>query len=153
MKAFVRALVVVLCGTAAVAAGGPKSAVPDNPDEKVILHVLNRIGFGARPGDVERVRQIGLAKYIDQQLAPERIADNELASRLSGFETLNKSAREIAREYYLPAQMARQRAQLARKNPPPARSGAGETGESADAARPPRTPEEMELARKMRVNG
>ena len=40
-----------------------------------ITHLLNRIGFGSRPGDVERVRQIGIDKYIDQQLHPETISD------------------------------------------------------------------------------
>ena len=32
-------------------------------DQK-ILHVLNRLGFGARPGDVQKVKSIGLQKYI-----------------------------------------------------------------------------------------
>ena len=54
-------------------AAGP--AIPSKPDDKTILHVLNRIGFGARPGDVDRVRQIGLAAYIDEQLHPERMPD------------------------------------------------------------------------------
>ena len=38
-------------------------------------HVLSRTGFGPRPGDVERVRALGLQRYIDEQLHPERIAD------------------------------------------------------------------------------
>ena len=60
----------------AIAAGGSvrslalSSAVPARPDDKTILHVLNRISFGPRPGDVDRVRQMGLETYIDQQLHP-----------------------------------------------------------------------------------
>src|SRR5690348_4602144 len=110
MKFLARSLVVAVSATVALAASGPKSAVPANPDDKTILHVLNRIGFGARPGDVERVRQMGLAAYIEQQLHPERIADKAAAERLAGFETLAKSSREIAQEYYVPAQKARQAA-------------------------------------------
>src|SRR6516162_5399017 len=116
MRIPARVLVVAVSATVTLAASSPKSAVPANPDDKTILHVLNRIGFGARPGDIDRVRQIGLAAYIDQQLHPERIPDAQLATRLTEFETLNKNSREIAQEYYLPAQIARQRAQAARKN-------------------------------------
>ncbi|HYV00212.1 MAG TPA: DUF1800 family protein, partial [Pyrinomonadaceae bacterium] len=39
-------------------------------EEQRILHVLNRLGFGARPGDVARVKAIGLDNYINQQLDP-----------------------------------------------------------------------------------
>src|SRR5262249_61520694 len=94
----------------------PGPAVPSRPDDKTILHVLNRIGFGARPGDVERVRAMGLAKYIDDQLTPDRIPDTAMASRLAGFETLGLSSRTIASEYYVPAQMARRRAKLAERH-------------------------------------
>ena len=37
-------------------------------EEQRIFHVLNRLGFGARPGDVEAVRRTGLARYVDEQL-------------------------------------------------------------------------------------
>jgi len=147
MKPFPRGLIVAVFATATLAAGGTKSAVPSNPDDKTILHVLNRIGFGARPGDLDRVRQIGLAKYIDQQLYPERIADTQMAARLAGFETLDKSSRDIAQGYYLPAQMARQRA---KKNQQTAAGAAGGAGSDAPDAKPQLTPEEMQLAKKMR---
>jgi len=146
MKALARIGLVALLAASTVAATPSTSPVPSNPDDKTILHVLNRIGFGARPGDVERVRQIGLSAYIEQQLHPERIRDEQMAARLAGFETLNKSSRDIAQNYYLPAQQARQRAQLAKKNAPPAAAGSGQP----DAAQQPRTPEEMQFARKMR---
>src|SRR5947207_10744477 len=44
-------------------------------EEQKILHVLNRLGFGPRPGDVERVKAMGLKSYIEKQLNPEKIAD------------------------------------------------------------------------------
>src|SRR5437899_8415870 len=45
-------------------------------EDQRILHVLNRLGFGARPGDVERVRAMGVDNYISQQLYPEKIDDS-----------------------------------------------------------------------------
>lgn len=64
-----------------------------------ILHVLNRLGYGARPGDIERVRQIGIEKYIDQQLNPARIDDNAIEKRLNGLETLSMSPEELVKAY------------------------------------------------------
>ena len=77
------------------------SKVPN--DEGAIVHVLNRIGFGARPGDVERVRAIGLERYIDEQLHPEQIHDQAMSARLSGLTTIGMSSREIADKFEMPA--------------------------------------------------
>jgi uncharacterized protein (DUF1800 family) len=93
-----------------LAAGGGHSrtvaaALPN--DDKTILHVLNRIGFGPRPGDVERVKAIGVQRYIDEQLRPERIADADMAARLSSLETLGMNNRQIAQTYEMPQLEAR----------------------------------------------
>src|SRR5687768_16029192 len=68
-----------------------------------VVHLLNRIGFGPRPGDVERVRAIGLKKYIEQQLHPERIADVAIDERLNDLTTIALSSREIQEMYERPA--------------------------------------------------
>ena len=69
-------------------------------EDQQILHALNRLTFGPRPGDVETVRKMGLKKWIDQQLHPERVAENpEVASRLRPLESLQMSAAEIATNY------------------------------------------------------
>ena len=109
----ITAVTAIGVSVAAVAgqAGQTRTAVPQKPDDRAIVHVLNRIGFGPAPGDLERVRTVGLAAYIDQQLQPERLDDSRMASRLAALETLSKSTQEMAREYYLPAQMARRDAQ------------------------------------------
>jgi len=68
--------------------------------DQQILHALNRLTFGPRPGDVETVRKMGLKKWIDQQLHPERVAENpEVAARLRPLESLQMSAAEIATNY------------------------------------------------------
>ena len=97
MRSFTRTIAAVLAA-AALTASSSSSAVPSKPDDKTILHVLNRIGFGARPGDVDRVRQIGLATYIDQQLHPERIADHgDDRAAQPASRRLNKSSRRNRR--------------------------------------------------------
>src|SRR6476660_5629285 len=73
--------------------------------EKQIGHVLNRLTFGARPGDAAEVRRLGVEKWIDQQLHPERTPENPLLeSRLQPLETLRLPTWQIL-EKYTPPQM------------------------------------------------
>jgi uncharacterized protein (DUF1800 family) len=126
------------------------TAIPASADDKTIIHVLNRIGFGPAPGDVERVRKMGLAAYIEQQLQPERIADDRVAARLAGFDTLTMSTRQLAEEYYLPAQMIRRQAQRASAGAPARPNDPAMQPGSPNPARQNRTLEEMQAARAQR---
>src|SRR6266511_1473062 len=58
-------------------------------EEQRILHVLNRLGFGARPGDIERVKAMGLENYINQQLNPEKITDSLADAKTKNLSTLS----------------------------------------------------------------
>ncbi len=78
---------------------GSAQPAPAAADDAAILHVLNRLGYGPRPGDVERVRAMGLPAYVEQQLHPERLPDGDLQRRLAGLRTLKMSAVEIALHY------------------------------------------------------
>jgi uncharacterized protein (DUF1800 family) len=142
---FTRSAVAILAA-AALTASSSGSAVPSKPDDKTILHVLNRIGYGARPGDVERVRQAGLAAYIDQQLHPERLADAGMSARLAGFDTLNKSSQQLADEYFVPALQVRQQVKKDAANEP----AMSQKPDAAVDGKPVRTPEQMEAARRSR---
>ena len=48
-----------------------KLPITELTEDEAILHAMNRLAYGPRPGDVEYVRQIGLEKWIEQQLHPE----------------------------------------------------------------------------------
>jgi len=84
-----------------------KSAAKLSQDQR-ILHVLNRLGFGARPGDVERVKAMGLDNYIAQQLFPEKIDDSVSEAKLQNLETLRMSTAEIYEKYPQPNQLLQQ---------------------------------------------
>jgi len=61
--------------------------------EQAAAHVLNRLAFGPRPGDIQRVAQMGVQRYIEEQLAPESLPMPEvLSTRLQSMETLNEPA-------------------------------------------------------------
>src|SRR6202790_4442525 len=49
--------------------------VHDVTEEEAILQALNRLGFGPRPGDLERVKEMGLQKWIDHELHPKSVAN------------------------------------------------------------------------------
>ena len=60
-----RAGAVAILAAALTVSGGllqaQKTAAPSRPDARTVAHVLDRIGFGARPGDIARIQQAGLA--------------------------------------------------------------------------------------------
>src|SRR5260370_34871232 len=76
-------------------------------EDQRVLHVLNRLGFGARPGDVERVKAMGVDNYITQQLFPEKIDDSASEARLQNLETLRMSTPDIYEKYPQPGQLLR----------------------------------------------
>ena len=71
------------------------------------LHALDRLAYGPRPGDLEAVKKLGVRKWIDQQLHPERVAENpDLAKRLEPLESLRMTQSETA-AVYPPRQLLR----------------------------------------------
>ncbi len=75
--------------------------------DKQVLHVLNRLTFGPRPGDVDRVRGLGVEKWIRQQLQPQLIAENPLVeARLRPLATLQLATWQIFETYQPPLQTA-----------------------------------------------
>jgi len=84
----------------------PASAL--TPDQR-ILHALDRLGYGPRPGDVERVRRMGIAAYIERQLSPRDIPDSATEQAVAGYPALALSTAQLVREYPLPSPEVRQR--------------------------------------------
>ena len=73
-----------------------------NGDQEV-LHALDRLTFGPRPGDVAAVKKMGLKKWIDLQLHPERIPESrELEKRLQPLESLRMTQGDTVAEYPTP---------------------------------------------------
>jgi len=72
------------------------------------LHVLNRLGFGARPGDVERLKLKGIENYINEQLNPEKIEDPVATAKVRNLATLNMSTAELYEKFPQPGQLLRQ---------------------------------------------
>ena len=64
-------------------------------EEQKIIHVLNRLGYGARPGDVEQVEKMGLEKYLQQQLHPERVDDSAVEKKLAAFDALEMKPSDL----------------------------------------------------------
>ena len=101
----------MLCALAlpsfAMPLGGASDRKSLTEDQKII-HVLNRLGFGARPGDIQKVKAIGLQKYIDQQLNPASIDDAVSESKTKNLEIFQMSTAEVFAKYPNPAALLRQ---------------------------------------------
>jgi uncharacterized protein (DUF1800 family) len=71
---------------------------PLTQDQRV-LHALNRLTFGPRPGDVQAVEAMGLDKWIDQQLDPAHIDDAALEARLSAYPAMGLNLHQLTERF------------------------------------------------------
>ena len=86
--------------------GAGKKVPSKLSEEQKVIHLLDRITFGSRPGDVDRVMKMGWEKFLEQQLRPESIDDNALEERLKSIESIHLSNAELAK-FYPPPQVVR----------------------------------------------
>jgi uncharacterized protein (DUF1800 family) len=77
-------------------------------DEQRVVHFLNRTSFGPTAAAVQRLGQMGVRAYLEEQLAPETIADDEVEKKVAALKTMRMSSRELF-ELYPPANVARER--------------------------------------------
>ena len=63
------------------------------------LHALNRLAYGPRPGEVDRVAAEGVMHWIDRQLTPAKIDDGVLARREREFHILDLDRGRLAAMY------------------------------------------------------
>jgi uncharacterized protein (DUF1800 family) len=75
--------------------------------DEAVLHALNRLAYGPRPGELEQIKQKGLAKWIEQQLNPNSIDDKVVDARLGALPTLHLSTERLIAEYPQPKQAAK----------------------------------------------
>ncbi len=68
-------------------------------EEERATHALNRLTFGPRPGDLERVQAIGVKKWIEMQLNPEQIDDSLLEARLQSFPAMHRSRQDLIQAF------------------------------------------------------
>jgi uncharacterized protein (DUF1800 family) len=109
----------------------------DTAAQAKAIHLLSRITYGPRPGDVDRVLAMGIDKYIDQQLHPEHIPDTLAERMVQAFPVLKMSRAELGQREQRVRQENQQRqremgdsmrrpAQPGDGNPPPMNSEAGQ---------------------------
>jgi uncharacterized protein (DUF1800 family) len=119
----------VLLAAIALNAGAQTQPTTLLPEQQA-QHVLSRLAFGPRPGDVAKVRALGADKWIDQQLKPEAIDDRAAIDALKRYTTLNASTRDIAAAY---RDQQRERRQMQR-----AMAADSMNGSAGQPQRPPR---------------
>ena len=82
--------------------GADGSAMPELREltaDQQVMHVLNRLAFGARPGDVQKVRELGVDRWIARQLEPARIPDTAAERFVAqSYRTIGMSAADLTRE-------------------------------------------------------
>jgi uncharacterized protein (DUF1800 family) len=76
-----------------------RSDVRELPADQQIIQALNRLTFGAKPGDILKVRAIGLDKWIDQQLQPDKINDDAMNSFVRNYSALDANQNDLLKQY------------------------------------------------------
>jgi len=79
-----------------------KLPISELTENEAILHALNRLGYGPRPGDLERVKRMGLENWVERQLHPEKIADPVLQARLTHLPAANLNSQALLAAYPQP---------------------------------------------------
>ena len=98
---------VLIAMVALASLAGATASAPKLTDRQRAEHALNRLAFGPRAGDVDRVMTEGVDKWIYRQLHPERINDAAVDARLTQFNTLKMGNGDLIDEYYKPMVAAR----------------------------------------------
>ena len=88
--------------------GDTGSAKKPLTEDQRIIHVLSRLGFGIRPGDVDHVRKMGIDKYIEQQLNPSSINDSVSEGKVKGLDVFSMSTAEVFAKYPNPGALLKQ---------------------------------------------
>ena len=153
-KVFPAAALILL--TAAGGDGRSPARIGDD-DCRRAAHVLNRLAFGPRPGEVEHVLSIGIRRWIEEQLHPETIPDPVADDAISSLPTLSMADAELIEKFEKPTREARRFVEKEFGKP-------GERGEEAEkvsrrmldelvspASRPQRVLDELTRARLVRA--
>ncbi len=147
---------------ASLPAGGYESSKPSSDTRQVdarwheplsadqrVWQLLNRTTFGARPGDFERVKQMGLEAFLDEQLHPDKIDDSAVEARLAKLQTLNMTSAELVEDFPPPRQakaLALNRAQPAARETASTQPREPANGEANSAMTGPERPAAGEMA-------
>ena len=115
---------------------GMSAAVAGDSLERArALHALNRLTFGPRPGDVERVLATGVDRWIEQQLHPEATPDARLDAALADFEILKLTTDDLAEMFFRDRQERRRR-QLAMRDSAQSMDAAANPGDRRQGQAP-----------------
>ncbi|MEP7086296.1 MAG: DUF1800 family protein, partial [Gemmatimonadota bacterium] len=89
--------------------GEVSQGVREQTADEQVKQALNRVAFGARPGDAERVRAMGVDKWIEIQLSPRKIEDRSAEQFVAKFPVLAMSSAQLLKDYPQPNQLIRQK--------------------------------------------
>src|SRR4030095_5392720 len=121
--------------------GKPAAHGAQLTEEQRIMRVLNRLGFGARAGDIERVKALGIQKYIEQQLNPSGISDEVAEAKVGTLSSLSMTTAQLYEKYPQPGQILRQ---LQRRGELPNESAAGREDQKQSTNEKPAEQEAMQ---------
>ena len=89
----------LLASAHAAGVNAPRLTQPPLTEDEKIVHVLNRLAFGPRPGDVAAVREMGLDQWMEQQLHPEQIDDSAVDQAVAQLKAVQLPSADLMAAY------------------------------------------------------
>lgn len=83
----------------------PAAAAGQIQGQERVLHALNRLTFGPRPGDVAAVQGMGLERWFEMQLNAGSIDDSKLDARLLEYPAMQLTVEQLAAKYPSPGEL------------------------------------------------
>ncbi|MEB3160698.1 MAG: DUF1800 family protein, partial [Synechocystis sp.] len=68
--------------------------------DRLTLHILNRLSYGPKPGDLDQIQAIGIDAYIQGQLTPHTVAlPHDLSRRIAQLPDFQESPAALRQKY------------------------------------------------------
>jgi uncharacterized protein (DUF1800 family) len=100
MRRAPRAPVAVLAVFAVVLSAAATQCQLASPDPALEVHALSRAGYGPDAWSLQRIRQLGIRGYLEEQLRPETIDDGAFEARLrAAYPSVQKTYRQLQQAY------------------------------------------------------
>jgi uncharacterized protein (DUF1800 family) len=95
-------LIALLGASGAGAASRPRAVHAQPLQKEAVEHLLSHVTFGPTDEERRHVEEVGLARYVDEQLDPGSIDDSAAEGRLTSLQTLRMSTPTIETRYAVP---------------------------------------------------
>lgn len=93
-------ILIFICGSLLWMGLGCRQQASSEVNDAFVTHIVERLSFGPKPGELQRVKSMGVENYIQSQLNPESIEESpQLDSYLAQIDSLQKNPLDLLQKF------------------------------------------------------